>query len=83
MCVCLSVTPQKPRFPMDYRPLVEGHIANIGISLDLFEFCALDDFFRFSKNLDFWVFSVHPTVHLLDMIQRGGSVAVLVMTGDR
>ena len=25
-------------------------------------FCVLDDFFRFSKNLDFWVFLVHPTV---------------------
>ena len=34
--------------------------------------------------LGFWVFSVHPTVHLLDMLHRGGSVAVavLVMTGD-
>ena len=25
-------------------------------------FCNLDDFFRFSKNLGFWVFLVHPTV---------------------
>ena len=25
-------------------------------------FCVLDDFFRFSKNLGFWVFLVHPTV---------------------
>ena len=36
--VCVSVTPRKPRVPMDYRPLVEWHIANIGISLDVFEF---------------------------------------------
>ena len=28
----------KPRFPMDKRPLVEGRIANFGISLDVFEF---------------------------------------------
>ena len=28
----------KPRFPMDERPLVEGYIANFGISLDVFEF---------------------------------------------
>ena len=28
----------KPCFPMDERPLVEGYIANFGISLDLFEF---------------------------------------------
>ena len=26
----------KPRFPMDLRPLVEGRIANFGISLDIF-----------------------------------------------
>ena len=25
-------------------------------------FCILDDFFRFSKNLGFWVLLVHPTV---------------------
>ena len=48
-------------------------------------FRIFDDFFRFSKTSGFWVFSVHPTVHLLDMLQRGGSVAVavLVMAGDR
>ena len=28
----------KPLFPMDERPLVEGRIANFGISLDVFEF---------------------------------------------
>ena len=28
----------KPRFPMDYRPLVKGHIANFGILLDICEF---------------------------------------------
>ena len=40
---CLEVilpykTCWKPRFPMDERPLVEGYIANFGISLDVFEF---------------------------------------------
>ena len=43
----------KPRFPMDERPLVEGYIANFGISLDVFEFLRLDGFFRFSKKLGF------------------------------
>ena len=38
---------------MDERPLVEGYIANFGISLDVLSFCVLDDFFRFSKK---WVF---------------------------
>ena len=44
---------------------MEGYIANIGISLDILEFlrfCVLDDFFRFSKKMGFWVFLVHPTV---------------------
>ena len=30
--------------------MVEGRIANFGISLDVFEFLRLDDFFRFLKN---------------------------------
>ena len=38
--------------------MVEGYIANFGISLDVFEFFVLDYFFRFSKNLGFWVFLV-------------------------
>ena len=28
-------------------------------------FCVLDEFFRFSKKLGFWVFLVHPTVVLV------------------
>ena len=28
----------KPRFPIDYRPLVEGGIANFGIFRDVFDF---------------------------------------------
>ena len=47
---------------MDERPLVEGYIANFGISLDVLSFCVLDDFFHFSKKMGFWVFLVHPTV---------------------
>ena len=48
---------------MDYRPLVEGCIANFGIFLDFLSLCVLDDFFRFRwKNPVFWVFLVHPTL---------------------
>ena len=47
---------------MDERSLVEGYIANFGISLDVFEFLRFGFFFRFSKKLGFWVFLVHPTV---------------------
>ena len=50
---------------MDERPLVEGYIANFGMSLDFLSFCVLDDFFRLSKKLVFWVFLVHPTVVLV------------------
>ena len=40
----------KPRFPMDERPLVEGYIANFGISLDVFEFWHFVWFFPFFKK---------------------------------
>ena len=43
----------KPRFEMDKRPLVEGYIANIGISLDLFEFLYLGLFYPFFKKNGF------------------------------
>ena len=51
----------KPRFPMDERPLVEGYIANFGISLDVCEFLRFGWFFRFSKKLGFRLFLVHST----------------------
>ena len=38
----------KPRFPMGYRPLFEGRIANFGIFLEVFV-----DFFSFSKKIRF------------------------------
>ena len=45
---------------MDERPLVQGYIANFGISQDVFDFFAFwIKKFRFSKKLGFWVFSVH------------------------
>ena len=40
---------QKTYFPMDYRLLVEGCIANIGIPLDVFEFLLFNDIFCFKK----------------------------------
>ena len=53
----------KPRFLMNERHLVEGCIANFGISLEVFEFLRFEwFFFRFSKKLGFWVYLVHPTV---------------------
>ena len=47
----------KPHFQMDKRPLVEGPIANFGISLDVFEFLRFGRFFSvFQKNWVFWYF---------------------------
>ena len=47
---------RKPRFPMDYRPLGKGHIANFGIFLDVFEFLRVGWFFPFFKK--FWFLGI-------------------------
>ena len=38
---------------MNERPLVEGYIANFGISLDVFEFSVFDFFLPFFKKIGF------------------------------
>jgi hypothetical protein len=38
---------------MDLRPLVQGYIANFGISLEVFEFFCLELFFPFLKKIGF------------------------------
>ena len=45
---------------MDERPLVEGYIANFGISLDVFEFLRFGLFFPFFKKNWFWGILVPP-----------------------
>ena len=57
-------------------------IANFSISLDFFEFlrfgqffCALDDFFRFSKKSGFWVFLIPPETTLPDALETSGQRA--------
>ena len=52
----------KPRFPMDQRPLVKGHITNFGIFLDVFEFLRFGWFFLFFKKIGFWSI-LCPTKH--------------------
>ena len=49
-----SWSTRKPRFPMDYRPLVEGSIANFGIFLDVFEFLRFGWVFLFFKKIGIW-----------------------------
>ena len=63
---CFFAPISRQRFPIDQRPLVEGLIANFGIFLDVFEVFVLDDLFRFSNNLGFGVFLVHPEATLPD-----------------
>ena len=60
---------------MDLRPLVEEHIANFGIFLDFLSFSFMDDFFRFSNNLGFGVFFVHPETTLPDGLETSGQRA--------
>ena len=45
---------------MDWRPLVEGYIANFGISLDIFEFFHFRLFFWFFKKFGFLGILVPP-----------------------
>ena len=60
---------------MDSRPLVKGSIPNFGIFLDILSFCVLDNFFRFSNNLGFLVFLVHPETTLPDGLEPSGQRA--------
>ena len=47
---------------MDQRPLVEGYIANFGISLEVFKFFPFGIFFPFLIFFGSCVFLVNPTV---------------------
>ena len=66
--------------------MVEGHIANFGISLDVLEFFLKLSviFFFFFKKWSFLVFLVQLQC-TVEVLLRGGSVAVSVpvMTCDR
>ena len=42
--------------------MVEGYIANFGISLDVLSFSVLDNYFLFKFFFGFCVFLVHPIV---------------------
>ena len=63
VCVCVCLCHRK-------TPTSGGRVDlwSKGLSLILayfymfLSFCVLDEFFRFSKKLGFWVFLVHPTV---------------------
>ena len=46
----VSLPSQKTGFPVDWRLLVKGRIANIGILLDFSGFCCFNDFLRLKKT---------------------------------
>ena len=78
MCVCLFVPSQKTHFPVDWRPLVEGRIANIGIPPHNFSFS-----FLFQWLFGFGFFSSLFLLHTsLGELAGGGSVAVAVGVSD-
>ena len=62
-CVCVCVPSQKPLFPVDWRLLVEEHVANIGISQDVFGFLPFQWYFAFQFFWGFLGFANQPTMH--------------------
>ena len=69
----------KPRFPMDYRPLVKGRIANFGIFLDVFEFLCFGWFFSVFKKIGCLGFLGPPGNHASRWIRDLWSKGVLQM----
>ena len=60
----------KQRFPMDWRPLVKGRMANFGIALNVFRFlCFRWFFFRFFKQFGFWGILGPPGIHASQWIR--------------
>ena len=81
MCVC--VPSRKICFPMDWRLLVEEHIANIGIPLDHFGFLVLRIFLRFYFTLLSFLSLRASLLYIIGELPWGGSVAVAVGFSDR
>ena len=59
---CALKTWQKSHFPLDQRPLVKGISLILSYFQTFLSFCNLDDFFRFSKKLNFGVFLVQQNM---------------------
>ena len=64
---------------MDQRPLVEGHIANFGISLDVFEFLRFGCFFPFFKKNGFLGILGPPGNHASRWIKDLWSKGILLI----
>ena len=70
----------KPCFPMDYRSLVEGHIANFVIFLDISEFAFLV-IFRFFKKIGFLGILDPPSYGIGATIRIGQEMICLPYAG--
>ena len=81
MSVCLFHYQLCPK-GLNWILLVEEHITNTAIPLDILRFCSFHDFLRFEFFVGFWVFANQPTVHSVELAV-GGSVAVGVGVMDR
>ena len=85
MFVFLLILPYKtwwkPRFPMNQRPLVEGYIVNIGISLDVFEFLRFGRFFPFFEKFGFLGILGPPYCGIGATIRIGRDVLCLPYVG--
>ena len=62
---------------MDWRLLVKGHIAYIGIPLDFFVFLLFQRFLSFGKTFFFWSLGT-ILLCIMGELAWGGSVAVAV-----
>ena len=83
LSVCLSVPLRKTHFLVDWRPLVQGRIANIGLPSHffLFSFC-FNDVLRFEIVLGFLVLQTSLLLIRGELAGRG-FVAVAVGVSDR
>ena len=66
---------------MDERPLVEGYIANFGISLDVFEFLQFGRFFPFFKKNCFLGILGQPHCGIGATISIGQEMLCLLYVG--
>ena len=67
---------------MNERPLVEGYIANFGISLHVFDFfCVFNDFFSFFKKVGFLAILGPPYRGIGATIRIGQEILCLPYAG--
>ena len=71
----------KPHFPMNERPWVEGYIANLGLSLNVFELLRFGWFFPFFKIFGFLAILCPPYRGISATIRIGREMLCLPYAG--